>query len=205
MYMTVQELLELDEPWEYDFKRLRYDEFNPVKRFWKYKKTDDNFDCDCCDLAMQIQLRLFGAESYFGRNFEFQGQKLETDTLNSFESRYWQATCEERKSDSFIRFAHLTHTIGNFAVGPAGFNCLKGPYDEAKQTGDWTNFDRFDAFCKKHADMQSWFFEHRYEILMEMYFKNDGSIIPLDNINTVNDLIVERGKKIVAKLKKIVS
>lgn len=71
------------------------------------------------------------------------------------------------------------------------------------------NFDRFDAFCKKHTDMHSWFFEHRYETLMEMYFENDGSIIceiiSLDNINTVNDLIVERVKKIAAKLKKIVS
>jgi len=199
--MTEQELLKLDEPWEYDLKLLRYNEIDPVKRFWAYKKANDRFDCDCCDLTMQIQLLLFGAESYSGRTFEFQGQKLETDTLNSFESRYWQATHEEKKNDSFIRFAHLTHTIGNFAVGPHGFNSLKGPYMKVKQIGDWTNFDRFDAFCKNSPDMHSWFFERRYELLMEMYFENDGSIISLDNINTVNNLIVERGKKIVARLR----
>ncbi len=203
--MTVKEFLKLDEPWEYDFKLLQYNERDPVKRFWKYKKTKDGVDYDRCDLTMQIQLLPFGAESYSGRTFEYHGQKLETDTLNSFESRYWQATREERKNDSFTRFAQLTHAIGNFAVGPAGFNRLKGPYEEAQQTGDWTNFDRFDSFCINRPDMLRWFFEHRDEIFMEMYFENDGSIVPLDNINTVNDLIVERGKKIAAKLKKIVS
>lgn len=199
--MTAQEFLKLDEPWEYDFKLLRYNELDPVKRFWIYKKAKDKFDCDCCDLTMQIQLLLFEAESYSGRSFKFRGQKLETDTINSFEPRYWQATPEERKNQSFIRFAHLTHTIGNFAVGPDGFNHLKGPYEEANRTGNWTNFDRFDAFCKKYPDMQNWFFERRHEILMEMYFGTDGRIASLDNINTVNDLIVERGKQIVAKLR----
>lgn len=64
IYMTVQELLKLDEPWEYDLKPLRHNEPDPIKRFWKYKKANDKFDCDCCDLTMQIQLLLFGDETY---------------------------------------------------------------------------------------------------------------------------------------------
>ena len=62
--MTVQELLKLDEPWEYDLKLLRHNEPDPIKSFWKYKKANDKFDCDCCDLTMQIQLLLFGDETY---------------------------------------------------------------------------------------------------------------------------------------------
>ena len=37
--MTVQELLKLDEPWEYDLKFLRHNEPYPIKLFWKYKKA----------------------------------------------------------------------------------------------------------------------------------------------------------------------
>lgn len=199
--MNVEDLLKLDEPWEYDFKLLRHKDSDSEKRFWSYKKSGDSFDCDSCELTMQIQLLLFGAKRYLGRTFEFKGETLETDTLNSFESRYWQATYEERKRDSFKKFAHLTHTIGNFGIGPQGFNCLKGPYIEAKRTGEWANFDRFDWFCKKYPEMKVWFFERRYEMFMDMYFENDGSIVPLDDIDIVNELILNRGKKIISKLR----
>jgi hypothetical protein len=199
-YVDVSGLLALNEPWEYDFKLLKHKELDPVKRFWAYKKSGDGFDCDCCELAMQIQLQIFDAKGYFGRTFKFNGEILETDTLNSFESRYWQATQEERNSHSFKRFAHLTHTLGNFGVGPEGFNFLKGNYQERKRTGDWSNFDRFDSFCKEYDSMREWFYKHRHETIMEMYFEADGSVVSLDNIDIVNKLIIERGKKIVSKL-----
>ena len=53
------------------------------------------------------------------------------------------------------RFACLTHSIGNFVVGPSGFNC-QDEYSKANlhRNNDWSNFDRIDLFLG--SLMNSW-------------------------------------------------
>jgi hypothetical protein len=195
--MTVKEFLNLDAPWKYDFKFLRFEEPDPVGRFIAYRSAGSNFDCDCAPLTMEIQCLLYGADSYDKRYLTYHGITVETDTINSFWTRYKRA--EDKKSAKLRMFSELTHTIGNFNIGPKGFNMAKG------RAFNWQSkkFDRFDCFCQKEIEQRNWFYELRFDTFMDMYFKSDGSLVPLDDIEVVNDLIMQRGKRIVKKLREI--
>jgi hypothetical protein len=196
--MTVQEFLNLDAPYEYDFKFLRHNEPDPIERFMAYRiayKNGSSFDCDCAPLTMEIQCLLYNAVSYYKRYLTFRGETVETDTINSFWTRYKRA--RDKNNAELRKFAVLTHTIGNFNIGQKGFNVTKG------RIFNWQNekFDRFDWFCRTAAEHRNWFFERRFDTLMYMYFESDGSPVLLDELAVVNNLIVERGKRIVEILR----
>lgn len=196
--MKAQEFLKLTEPWKYDFKFLHFKEPDSIERYVAYRtayRNGSGFDCDCDPLTMELQCLLYGASNFKKRYISFLGEEVETDTINSFWTRYKRA--ENKDAPELRKFAIFTHTIGNFNVGPKSFNVAKG------RSFNWRSvkFDRFDSFCEKNLVMKKWFFERKSETFMDMYFKKDGSLVPLDDIAVVNDLIIQRGKQIVEMLK----
>lgn len=133
-------------------------------------------------------------------------------------------------TDEINKFAYLNHSIGNFMVGPSGFNC-KDKYSKAKlyppTNKGWSSFDRIDLFlssleCLPREDWYEWFSRNMYLLDMEMYFENmklvsDESeainlreskfINDLDEedilkrIKKINELIKTRGKKMIERIR----
>ena len=94
----------------------------------------------------------------------------------------------ERNNDEllkeFVRFAKLTHSIGNFIVGPYAFNSI-----DSKSKARCS--DRFDLFLKKVAEggtydsWYEWFSKHSLSTYNEFFFE---SIAFLDDDKTTIDL-----------------
>lgn len=116
-------------------------------------------------------------------------------------------------------FARLTHSIGNFMVGPNGFNC-KDDYSKAKiySNRNWSCFDRIDLFLASlvdsaHQDWYEWFLKNIQSLNLEMYFETqeselrDRSLVDLggddllSRIRLINSLIKKRGTEMVTQLK----
>lgn len=125
-----------------------------------------------------------------------------------------------RLAAEIVIFAVLTHSIGNFMVGPNGFNC-KDDCSKAKlfSNRNWSSFDRIDLFLASldksaHQDWCEWFSKNIEMLDMEMYFEESesgsrknrlidlGGEDLLSRIRRINYLIEKRGVKMVAQLTK---
>ena len=130
-------------------------------------------------------------------------------------------------NEQFLRFAVNTHAIGNFIVGPIGFNC-KEKYSKAKihSCRNWNLFYRPDLFLEslktcENTDWRRWFEENMdklyYSYFYETLVHNDenvdlerSKIICLgeengwiNRIKKINDLIEARGKEMIADLREV--
>ncbi|MCK1998145.1 hypothetical protein MPH47_13150 [Psychrobacillus psychrodurans] len=147
-----------NESYNYDFKnesptdRVKNEE-NAIKKFFKFKldSSQSSFDCDCCELAKEIYVKLWNLSA---KDLNF----YDCDTMNSFyriyrlllisydnylkddywnkagivdyHTRYKWLLKEEvyehykkiNENESVKKFAKLTHSIGNFTLVPKGFN-----------------------------------------------------------------------------------
>lgn len=120
---------------------------------------------------------------------------------------------ENELLEAFERYSNLTHTIGNFMIGPVGFN-----YSDAKAKSK--SSDRVDIFLGKvkeldeYRDWKNWFDVYMNSNLMDMYFvenlRGDWKKTELKDlregttiewVNQINELIEDRGIKIVKRLR----
>lgn len=122
---------------------------------------------------------------------------------------------ENELLEAYERYSNLTHTIGNFMIGPVGFN-----YSDVKAKSK--SSDRVDIFLGKvkeldeYSGWKHWFDVYMNSNLMDMYFleslngnwKNselkdlrEGNTV--EWINRINELIEVRGIKIVKKLRSL--
>lgn len=116
---------------------------------------------------------------------------------------------------AYERLANLTHSVGNFMIGPVGFN-----YSDIRAKSK--SNDRVDIFFRKvkevdaYSDWKNWFSAYMNVNVMDMYFIGDShgareksELIDLREgtelewINRVNDLIEIRGIKIARQVKSI--
>lgn len=253
-----------------------------LKGFKEYKigyRRGNKFDCDNCDLIMQIwccllvKIKEAHNVSYIGRIITYETKdgacyKIETDTMNSLETLFngfvrnvikrkygttwrelytkgkgiknsiiidngWENTkcCEINRDewllkywdevfggllpdekecyDEYEKFANLVHSVGNFVLGPVGFNC-KSANAKAKFG------DRMDLFfrgisnkqqqCEECQEWVQWFRSNKGILVLDDYCIDSnkdmfiqGNFVDLGNIKMVNELILQRGKAI-AKL-----
>ena len=121
--------------------------------------------------------------------------------------------------------ASRAHTIGNFNVGPIGFNC-KNMFSKAKlySAKNWECFDRFDLFIKNvicnkaMSQWKEWFSYNIFSTFLDNYFEKiylaepnkidfqrsllvDIGIKIEDRIPLVNNLILKRGQCMVKALR----
>jgi hypothetical protein len=74
--------------------------------------------------------------------------------------------------NAFNEFAKRVHTVGNFMIGPEGFNCED---EKAKSKCG----DRLDKFmdnvlsCKGYEDWRNWFIQASPVLYIDEYFKNN--------------------------------
>lgn len=249
-----------------------------LKGFKTYKnkyRIDKKFDCDCCDLVMQIWCLIVKMAknarniSYSGRVISYETEdgkhfKIETDTMNSLETSFngftrkiiegkyktswadlytkgkgvcgseiinnkWTKTDEDaRNRDEWLleywdeifnfeketgegkaylqyeEFANLIHTLGNFLLGPEGFNC-KSPNAKSKFAdkiclflpGIWNK----QHSCQECLEWVQWFQDNQDILFLEDFCEGGdifakGSFADLTEIETVNDLIRKRGIRI---------
>lgn len=125
----------------------------------------------------------------------------------------------------FEEFANLTHSIGNFVLGPKGFN-TKDPKAKGKiMMRDWKQFDRMDIFLEKVANRQTynswetWYEKNCFSTYTNYFYSNivnypetdivnlkESTIINLGNenlaerIRLINTIILSRGKQMVQDL-----
>lgn len=127
------------------------------------------------------------------------------------------ANIDNKLAEEFEKFAILTHSVGNFCIGPVGFNKAKADLFSPKQV---EKFDRLDLFLKslhdkKISHCEEWFSNHIEDTFLKMYFdridyNEDKTVnlvtsdyIPFDTMDlierlkTINNLIEIRGKEIV--------
>lgn len=138
--------------------------------------------------------------------------------------------CDKQLHDLFCKFAVLTHSIGNFVLGPVGFNCADQK-SKAKlySSKNWSTFDRMDLFLKKVAEGETykewieWYSKHMKDTYTDFYYSNlvyaDDKIINLAQskvidlgsedlhirLAVINAVIIERGKAMVKDLRKYMS
>jgi hypothetical protein len=149
--MKLEDFLE-NEDYNYDFKNESStdkvkNEDNPIKKFFEFKLDSSQFDCDNCELAKEIYIKLW---SLSDKELNF----YDCDTMNSFyriyrlllksyDDAFWNKEeipdyptrykwllkdevyehyKEINENESVRKFAKLTHSIGNFTLVPKGFN-----------------------------------------------------------------------------------
>lgn len=133
----------------------------------------------------------------------------------------------EELMDRFKQFAALTHAIGNFILGPKGFNCAD-PRSKAKiiSAKFWDRFDRIDLFFQKtaedaaYADWKKWFSENCITTYNDFFYEKvsygaDGKTVDLTKsalydlgdpdlvkrVDRINQIILLRGKAITKDLR----
>lgn len=161
---------------------------------------------------------------------EFEINTFTKDFEKFFENRY-KFTLKGFNDDllkEFEKFARLTHTIGNFILGPKGFNC-SDPKAKSKvyPAKHWRRFDRMDLFLgavaegNTHDEWKRWFEGNIYSTYLEDYFETivfvDKSKTRVDlkksilkdlesdelinDIALINQLIIGRGERIISDLR----
>ena len=127
----------------------------------------------------------------------------------------------------FKQFACLTHTIGNFIVGPEGFNCAdKKSKKNLFSARSWGNFDRIDKFLecvamgKTYESWEKWFSKNCFSTYNNYFYKEivyqkgkdaidlfQSKLIDLGNkdmikrIKLINEIILLRGNAMVKDLR----
>ena len=127
----------------------------------------------------------------------------------------------------FKQFACLTHTIGNFIVGPKNFNCAdKKSKSHLFSAKSWKNFDRIDKFLecvamgKTYESWEEWFSENCFSTYNNYFYKeivyqkgkeaidlSQSKLIDLGNndmikrMKLINEIILLRGKAMVKDLR----
>ena len=135
--------------------------------------------------------------------------------------------CDKQLYNLFCEFAVLTHSIGNFVLGPVGFNCTDQK-SKAKlySSKNWSTFDRMDLFLKKAAEGETykkwieWYSKHMTDTYTNFYYSNlvyaDNNTVDLaksevidlgaedlhKRLAVINAVIIKRGKVMVENLRK---
>jgi hypothetical protein len=128
-----------------------------------------------------------------------------------FDERFLTAS-EIINLSALNEFAKRVHTIGNFMIGPTGFNKAKGCIEFE---------DRLDKFmkkvlsCEKYADWKQWFIQASRVLYINGYFENtfieDATVKCLRNgdisewSKQVCTLIENRSNIIIDRLKKFLN
>lgn len=197
----------------YDFKNESpwpdvNNETDPLKKFWLYKaKEKPAFDCDSsdgtCSLTSDLYNRLWGwryenrfhlPESLVGC-FGEQWERMGSDTMNSFATIYRAAksvyhgnTLLLEQNDLFVKFASLTHTIGNFTLVPfqlvpekdsRSFNQYRG--FRGNSSNPYFVYDFFDLSLKLIQENTSAQVFRNYidTFFLNDYVDRDYRIVPL--------------------------
>lgn len=126
----------------------------------------------------------------------------------------------------FEEFAGLTHAIGNFIIGPKGFNAAdRKSKSRLFSSRSWTTFDRVDLFLRKvsegntYKEWEQWFEKNICSTYLNFYYKDIvyldkqtvdlkksvlqdlGSDDFISRICLINKLIISRGAQMVSDLK----
>jgi len=127
----------------------------------------------------------------------------------------------------FKEFAMLTHSIGNFVLGPLGFNCAD-PKSKAKlySAKRWSTFDRMDLFLlgvgggETYDEWERWYSEHLNSTYTNFFYSDlkktannevvlsESTLVNLGNddihirLKTINGLIKDRGNAMIADLRR---
>lgn len=125
----------------------------------------------------------------------------------------------------FEEFASLTHSLGNFIIGPKGFNTADSKSKASKYKRDWSKFDRMDLFLKRVAEddtyesWKKWFAENCFTTYINYFYKYTSCFegcktadlsksvllnLEADNfvnkMTLINTIILNRGKAMVYDL-----
>lgn len=132
-----------------------------------------------------------------------------------FDCKYMTAD-EIEELNIYNKMAQIMHTIGNFIIGPIGFNFSDR---KAKSKND----DRFDLFMEKvlcdkeYEDWKQWFLTAKSVIFIDYYFKEGFNIDTKEtdiiclrekkmiNIEFISKAILHRSEKIIDKLRDILN
>lgn len=127
----------------------------------------------------------------------------------------------------FKEFSALTHSIGNFVLGPCGFNCA-APKSKAKlySAKSWSTFDRMDLFLLRvgagdtYDEWERWYSENLKSTYTNFFYSelkktednkfvlSESKLIDLGDkdmhirLKAVNSLIKERGSAMVNDLRR---
>lgn len=129
--------------------------------------------------------------------------------------------------DLFKEFALLTHSIGNFVLGPFGFNCADTKSKAKLYTArNWSTFDRMDLFLSAvgngdtYGAWERWYSEKMESTYTDCFYSDikktkdnrvnlsESTLINLGDKNmhirlkTINSLIKDRGAAMVDDLRK---
>ena len=107
----------------------------------------------------------------------------------------------------FKQFAYLTHTIGNFIVGPEGFNCAdKKSKSNLFSPRLWSNFDRIDKFLervamgKTYASWEKWFSENCFSTYNNYFYKEIVCKKGKDAVDLSQSKVIDLGENIVKRV-----
>ena len=128
--------------------------------------------------------------------------------------------------DLFKEFALLTHSIGNFVLGPFGFNCADTKSKAKLYTArNWSTFDRMDLFLSAvgngdtYGEWERWYSEKMESTYTDCFYSDikktkdnrvnlsESTLINLGDKNmhirlkTINSLIKDRGAAMVDDLR----
>jgi hypothetical protein len=160
----------------------------------------------------------YGIEDSFVKNYKKIYEHRDEISFETFDRNLYELLCQ---------YAALTHSIGNFVLGPIGFNCSdsksKAKLYSAKV---WDSFDRMDLFLGKvasgetHDEWEKWYkvnMKKTYTdyFYLELKYGNDNEIVLSEStlvdlgakdlhvrIATINELIKRRGLAMVTDLRR---
>ena len=127
--------------------------------------------------------------------------------------------------EEFIIFAGLTHSIGNFIIGPKGFNAADSKSKSSFNKNNWSKFDRIDLFLERvslgetYSEWEKWYSENCFSTYNDFFYSNieqhcennkvdlkKSTLIDLgyqdltERLRVINKVIIDRGNKMVKDL-----
>lgn len=127
--------------------------------------------------------------------------------------------------EEFIIFSGLTHSIGNFIIGPIGFNAADSKSKSSRNKKNWSKFDRIDLFLERvslgdtYSEWEKWYSENCFSTYNDFFYSNiekhlesnkidlrKSTLIDLgsqdltERLRVINKVIIDRGNKMVNDL-----
>lgn len=178
------------------------------------KLVQKYYNCSIYDLYSKGGLlTLNGSEviyNFYPMDFRIQSlNNRDYWIINNYETLMYNSNLfvnEQKDLFSFNSFANLTHTLGNFMIGPLGFNC-KSTNAKSKYSDRLDLFLEDILFNNKSKEWSDWFKSNLDVLFIDKYFTSSGSLLNLrhgevsDWLNLLECLILERGILLSRKLR----
>lgn len=101
----------------------------------------------------------------------------------------------------FIIFSELTHSIGNFIIGPKGFNAADSKSKASLYKRSWSKFDRIDLFLERVAkgdtyrEWEKWYSENCFSTYNNFFYSNIEEYLESNNVDLKKSLLIDLGSE----------